>query len=92
MSVVIAGAIPQLNGSTQRCVRLSCTISMPQGPGKRPAVFSHDKLVWELQQDAVRAANAEASPCMPAIAPPYVPLQISALRPRRCGKAQPTTN
>ena len=75
----------------QRCVRLSCTISMPQGPGKRPAVFSHDKLVWELQQDAVRAAERRSIAVQrtPAIAPPYVPLQISALRPRQSrGKAQ----
>ncbi len=43
-------------------------------------MFSHDKLVWELQQDAVRAAMAASQPCMPAIAPPFVPLQISALR------------
>ena len=53
---------------------------MSQGPGKRPAVFSHDKLVWELQRDAVRAVMAEAELCTPAVAPPYVPLLISALR------------
>ena len=26
-----------------------------QGPGKRPAVFSHDKLIWELCDDALEA-------------------------------------
>ncbi len=44
-------------------------------------MFSHDKLMWELQQDAVRAVKAAALMCPPAIAPRYVPLRISALFP-----------
>lgn len=30
-----------------------------QGPGKRPAVFSHDKLVWELCSDALEAHRVQ---------------------------------
>lgn len=30
-----------------------------QGPGKRPAVFSHDKLVWELSSDALEAHRVQ---------------------------------
>ena len=41
-------------------------------------MFSHDKLLWELQQDAVRAAKAASLMPSPAIAPPYLPLRISA--------------
>ncbi len=40
-----------------------------QGPGKRPAVFSHDKLIWELCDDALEAHRIQngthlASPCV----------------------------
>ena len=30
-----------------------------QGPGKRAAVFSHDKLLWELCDDALEAARLQ---------------------------------
>ncbi len=79
-SFVTRSATSQLTGSIECGIRLSRINVASQGPGKRPAVFSHDKLVWELQQDAVTAAMADAQPCTPAVAPPYVPLQISALR------------
>ena len=37
----------------------SCMRHCSQGPGKRPAVFSHDKLVWELAEDALEAARLQ---------------------------------
>ena len=37
----------------------SCMQHCSQGPGKRPAVFSHDKLVWELAEDALEAARLQ---------------------------------
>ena len=51
---------------------------LAQGPGKRPAVFSHDKLVWQLCEDAINAARVTMLQPVPHIAPPYLPLQISA--------------
>ena len=35
------------------------TPGLMQGPGKRPAVFSHDKLVWELCSDALEAFRVQ---------------------------------
>ena len=50
---------------------------MAQGPGKRPAVFSHDKLVWQLAEDAIDAARTADLQPVPLIAPLSVPLRIS---------------
>lgn len=41
-------------------------------------MFSHDKLVWQLAEDAIAAARTAALQPVPLIAPPYVPLRISA--------------
>lgn len=51
-----------------------------QGPGKRPAVFSHDKLLWELCDDALEAARQHnGAACCHHVLRPCHALQVLAV-------------
>lgn len=50
-----------------------------QGPGKRPAVFSHDKLLWELCEDALEAARSQNGAPLLRVLQPWRPYCAAAL-------------